>query len=185
MQPKITTSHAEIRLRGILAKVLPGSVPTYNHRPKWLRGCELDIHFQKEKIAFEFDGKQHREFTPEFHRTRADFERQLERDGFKRVQCALRGIVVVTVAFEHLSEENVRALLVDALAIRAGLEPEEPSQSVPNYYRRKGQGSQRPPKSRKERRTQPRKKFQVPQAKADPERDAWIAGKIAWVNGVR
>lgn len=120
MRSNHTTSHSELRLRNLLAKVLPGSIPTYNHRPKWLRGCELDIHFQKEKIAFEFDGKQHREFTPEFHRTRSDFEAQLERDAFKRAKCSDRGIVVVTVTYENLSEDRLRNLLIVALEVQRG-----------------------------------------------------------------
>lgn len=168
MQSKPTISRAELRLRSLLAKVLPGSSPTYNHRPKWLRGCELDVHFQKDKIAFEFDGKQHREYCPKFHHSIAAFESQQERDAFKRAECARRGIVVVTVEFEHLSEDTVRNRLVEALAIRERIQPDPEEEIV--YVNQK-------PK---------RTKFAPPVApKKDATREEWLASKAEWINSVR
>ncbi len=133
------TSFGELRMRAILRSLLPDSAPIYNHRPRWLRGCELDAHYVAEKLAFEFDGRQHRQFTPEFHKTDADFHRQQERDAFKRVECANRGVVVVTVVFADLKEDILRSRLIEAMIIQAGFAPEVQPNARPKRPRKKRQ----------------------------------------------
>jgi hypothetical protein len=70
----------------------------------------LDFFLPNHKIAFEFQGKQHTEFSPHFHRTRAAFERQQQRDLDKKSWCVLNGIRLIEV-FETVDADGLRDLI--------------------------------------------------------------------------
>jgi len=76
-----------------------------NHRPKWLRGVdlevlELDFYIPERKLAVEVQGKQHYEFVPYFHNTYEDFKKQIERDQIKKDLCYGKKITLVEIANE-------------------------------------------------------------------------------------
>ena len=50
-------------------------------------GLQLDGYSKQRNIAFEYQGKQHAEFTPYFHKSTTDFEKQVKRDKFKQNIC--------------------------------------------------------------------------------------------------
>ncbi|MBA7520200.1 hypothetical protein ES705_12293 [subsurface metagenome] len=60
---------------------------------------ELDGYCDALKLAFEFNGPQHYMFYPKYHKTQADFVRQLERDALKLKLCKQRGITLIIVPY--------------------------------------------------------------------------------------
>jgi len=70
-------------------------------RPKWLCKLELDGYNEELKIAFEYNGKQHRDLTPFFHRTEEDFWRQQERDMIKKDLCIKNGVKLFVIPDEE------------------------------------------------------------------------------------
>ena len=75
-------------------------------RPVWLKNdetngrCELDGYNEELKIAFEYNGKQHYEYVPKFHRNgEFDLEKQQQTDQFKQEECQKRGIILIIVPY--------------------------------------------------------------------------------------
>jgi hypothetical protein len=99
----------ETRCRAILERLL--KAPFTSVRPAFLKyttgkNLELDGYNAELKIAFEYQGIQHRQFTPLFHKTYTDFQKQVERDTWKANVCAKKGILLLsipdTVPYESL-----------------------------------------------------------------------------------
>jgi len=76
-----------------------------NVRPNWFRNpktghkLEFDLYDPKSKIAIEYDGKQHFEYCPYFHKSEKDFYCQLERDNFKNEKCLELGIKLIRIPY--------------------------------------------------------------------------------------
>ena len=71
-------------------------------RPNWLRNknnnrLELDGYDEKEKIAFEHQGRQHFEFMSFFHKTSEDSKTLKEHDKIKRKCCKKRNILLIII----------------------------------------------------------------------------------------
>jgi hypothetical protein len=60
---------------------------------------ELDGYSPHLNLAFEYNGRQHYEYTPFFHKESSDFEYQKERDCLKREACKKRGINLLTIPY--------------------------------------------------------------------------------------
>jgi hypothetical protein len=91
---KIHKKHEE-KSRAILERVL--KAPFTSVRPAFLKyihgkNLELDGYNANMKVAFEYQGIQHRQFTPLFHKTYTDFQKQVDRDKWKAETCAKKGI---------------------------------------------------------------------------------------------
>jgi hypothetical protein len=85
--------------------------PFTSVRPDFLKyktgkNLELDGYNSNLKLAFEYQGVQHRKYTPMFHKTYRDFKKQQERDEFKKQKCIEHGIRLIeipdTVLFDDL-----------------------------------------------------------------------------------
>lgn len=85
--------------------------PFTSVRPDFLlykngKNLELDGYNEQLQVAFEYQGIQHRTFTPHFHKTKQDFILQQERDMFKEKVCEDRGIRLLkipdTIPFDDL-----------------------------------------------------------------------------------
>lgn len=68
-------------------------------RPGFLQGLELDCYNERLKIAVEYNGPQHYEFTAKFHKTSQDLIDQQLRDSKKRELCEKHGIRLISVSF--------------------------------------------------------------------------------------
>ena len=97
----------EEECRRILKNIFRVDFPTI--RPNWLRNpgtgrnLELDgfnpdieTHIGS-GLAFEYDGRQHVEYTSIFHRNKSDFHYQLFKDSLKNNICKSRGVVLIRV----------------------------------------------------------------------------------------
>lgn len=101
-------------------------------RPRWLMGrfgkpLELDAHCEARGLAIEYQGQQHYEFIPGWHKTIENFEAGRDRDRLKRELCAARGVLLFEIANaarpnKERVEAEVRAQAASA-AIPAGFNP--------------------------------------------------------------
>jgi hypothetical protein len=93
-------------------------------RPKWLRTShgrkfELDGYCEPLKIAFEYQGKQHYEFMPYFHKIESTFEKRRNDDQIKRELCEKHGVRLIEVPYNFDNDEML-ALLVDEVSDALG-----------------------------------------------------------------
>lgn len=80
------------RLKGLF----PNST-IYAQLPCLGTDLRLDFYIHSIKIAFEFDGEQHKEFNPHFHRSRRGWLRAQENDRRKQEWCEINGIELIRV----------------------------------------------------------------------------------------
>ena len=74
----------------------------HNKRPQFLNGLELDGWCSKLNIAFEYNGIQHYEYFPHFHRNgESDFKAQQARDRQKYKICHERGIALIIIPHQY------------------------------------------------------------------------------------
>ena len=72
----------------------------------------LDFYNHTKKIAIEVQGAQHLKFVKHFHKTRANFVRQIRRDNKKMDFCELNDIKLIEIyPDDELSEEYFEKLL--------------------------------------------------------------------------
>jgi len=115
--PKPKCSKGEARCRDFLENKFKAEFPA--SRPKFLKNSktgknlELDCYNKDLNIAVEYNGKQHYQFTPYFHKTPDDFVEQEERDNFKAQRCHELGIQYIVVPYW---EKNVEAYLESKLS---------------------------------------------------------------------
>lgn len=69
-------------------------------RPRWLEGLELDGYCDELGIAFEYNGEQHYQVVPEWHRNGGDdLEAQKARDAKKTRLCEKNWVVLIVIPF--------------------------------------------------------------------------------------
>lgn len=83
--------------------------------PDWLRNpetgqvMELDLYNEQLKIAIEYNGRQHYEYVPFFHKKgMKDFEAQVRRDNYKLDLCDEHDVYVITVPY-YLPDDKIEA----------------------------------------------------------------------------
>jgi len=97
-------------------------------RPAWLRNpetgrpMELDLYNEELKIAIEYNGRQHYEYVPFFHKGGVkDYDAQVRRDNYKLDICDEKGVYVIVVPY-YLPEDKIEAWIryydPTALALR-------------------------------------------------------------------
>jgi hypothetical protein len=84
-------------------------------RPKWLEGLELDIYNEKLKIAFEYNGIQHYEYVPYFHRQESKFIKQQENDKKKIKLCKENNIKLIIIPYDKVTEINLKEYIINEL----------------------------------------------------------------------
>lgn len=107
---RMDRSRPEIIIRNTLEELFPGvSFPSV--RPSFLRylptgrNLELDIYNASLRLAVEYNGIQHYEFTPAFHKSRRDLTAQQERDAFKVARVKELGIDLLTIPYTVQDED--------------------------------------------------------------------------------
>lgn len=89
--------------------------PDFLKNPKTGRNLELDLWNKELNLALEYQGVQHRTYSPYFHRQYSDFLSQQDRDQYKKQKCKDLKLDLIevpdTVKFDDL-EDYIRAELV-------------------------------------------------------------------------
>lgn len=92
-------------------------------RPDWLLydngvNLELDGYNEKERIAFEYHGKQHYEEIDHFHRYENDFKLQQERDAWKEAKCKEEKVdlIVIPYTYNYNDPDSMRQFIEVELA---------------------------------------------------------------------
>ena len=105
-------SKGEAECRYVLETIF--NKPFKKRRPKFLfnnktgSNMELDMYNKELGIACEYNGKQHYEYVPYFHRGgESDFIAQRERDNLKRRVCRKLGIFLIEIPYT-VKLENIR-----------------------------------------------------------------------------
>jgi len=87
-------------------------------RPDWLSGLELDAFCELLQLGMEYNGIQHEEYVPHFHRNGIiDFEKQMERDATKLQRCKDRNVILIVVpsVYSFSNEDKMRAFIKSEL----------------------------------------------------------------------
>lgn len=81
-------------------------------RPQWLKNpltgknLELDAYNEELSIALEYNGWQHYHYSPRFHKSEEDLEKQVYRDELKKKLCLQNDVDLIivppTIKREHL-----------------------------------------------------------------------------------
>ncbi len=69
-------------------------------RPKFLGRLELDGYNKDLQLAFEYQGKQHYEYTPFFYKSKDDFKAQQKRDRQKYDLCIQNDITLILIPYK-------------------------------------------------------------------------------------
>lgn len=94
-------------------------LPFGKKRPPWLRNArgrqmELDGYNIELGIAFEYQGQQHSEYVPFFHRYEKEFEWRVEDDARKADLCAQNGVELLVIDIST-PEENLQSHITELL----------------------------------------------------------------------
>jgi hypothetical protein len=73
-------------------------------------GLFLDFFLPRSKIAVEVQGPQHKKFVAFFHNTKADFQKQVQRDKRKESWCEINEIRLIKIDWGE-KEENIKNVL--------------------------------------------------------------------------
>lgn len=88
--------------------------PSFLKNPKTGKNLELDMYSPHLKLAIEYQGVQHRRYTPFFHRAYSDYLDQVERDTYKKKRCEEEGIDLICVP-DTIKYENLREYITKEL----------------------------------------------------------------------
>jgi hypothetical protein len=125
--PYCSKSRSEKLCREILEEYT--GLPFASIRPDYLKNItgynlELDGFCEDLRLAFEYQGKQHYEYIPHFHRNEGDFERQQERDKLKLELCKKHNIDVLIIphTLSYQNENELRIFIKEELIKRLNCE---------------------------------------------------------------
>lgn len=116
---KKNESKGESRCRIFLEKYF--KKPFTKERPDFLKNTitgsnlELDCFNKEIGLAVEYNGKQHYEYTPHFHKTKDSFLNQKYRDKIKRDLCLQNNIILIEVDYKTKNIEKFLKEKLDSL----------------------------------------------------------------------
>ena len=99
--PNCSQSRSENMMVEIVKNLYPNN-EWKKVRPDFLKynkgaNLELDLYCSELKLAFEYDGIQHREYVPHFHKTEEEFKELQKRDIWKDARCKEQGIRLIRI----------------------------------------------------------------------------------------
>lgn len=113
-------SKGEIECRRVLEKIF--KLPFPKKRPSFLQNTvinngynlELDCFNQDLKIAVEYNGRQHYDFIPFFHKNKDAFQNQQYRDYLKKSLCKKNNIILISVPYT-VKHKHIESFLIKQL----------------------------------------------------------------------
>ncbi len=84
-------------IEDIFGEPFPSMRPYFLRNPETGKNLELDMFNPYLKLSLEFNGIQHRQYTPFFHKSHNDFVQQVSRDNMKRELCKINGITLIEI----------------------------------------------------------------------------------------
>ena len=84
----------------------------YNNITK--QNLELDLYNEELNLAFEYNGKQHYEYVPYFHKSKDSFYNQQYRDQIKKNLCEKNKIILIEVPYT-VKIENIKSYIIEKL----------------------------------------------------------------------
>ena len=122
----IKESKGEIECKRVLESIF--NKPFNKVRPDFLRNqvtgntnnLEIDCYNDELKLGLEYNGRQHYEFVPYFHRNKETFYNQKYRDELKRIKCRDNGIMLIEVPYNIKIQDIERFIKVE---LRKNLNP--------------------------------------------------------------
>lgn len=114
--PKYKSEHShrwvtEALVGSILKRIFPEHTfvkvrPDFLKYPETRRNLELDFYCKELGVAIEYDGRQHYEYVPFFHKNNQEnFVKQKQRDAFKRDACSRYGITLIEIPYTVHKED--------------------------------------------------------------------------------
>jgi len=94
------SSIGEQQLCDLVGSIFYDQEVFFRKRYEWLRfvfPLELDIYLPNINLAFEYDGRQHYEYTEWFHKNIETFQETQARDRFKDEKCKKMGVTLIRV----------------------------------------------------------------------------------------
>jgi hypothetical protein len=117
-KPIIKESKGEIECKKVLEQLF--NKPFHKIRPKFLfnditkQNLELDLFNEELKLAVEYNGKQHYEYIPYFHKTKDSFYNQQYRDQIKKNLCEKNNIILIDVPY-NIKIEDIKSYLINQI----------------------------------------------------------------------
>lgn len=90
--------------------------PDFLKNPKTNRNLELDGYNHELRLGFEYNGEQHYVYPNPFHKTKQDFDKQIDRDIWKRNVCKSYGVVLVEVPYYIKTYESMKSFVEEVLS---------------------------------------------------------------------
>jgi hypothetical protein len=96
------------------------NVPFIKIRPDFLKNnvtganLELDIYNEKLKLAIEYNGRQHYDYVPFFHKNYEHFQTQKYRDEIKKMLCKQNGIHLIEIRYDSTPAEIATIIKLEA-----------------------------------------------------------------------
>ena len=84
-------------LQRIFKKPFVSIRPDFLYNPVTGKNLEIDCYNDELKLGVEYNGKQHEEFVPYFHRYKGNFTQQRYRDELKKLLCQNNGITLISI----------------------------------------------------------------------------------------
>lgn len=75
---------------------------------------EIDLFNQEKMVGVEYQGRQHYEYNPHFHKNKEAFQMQLYRDELKKALCEKNGVTLITVPYT-VKPHEIHAYIVNEL----------------------------------------------------------------------
>ena len=119
-------SKGELRCGEVLKEIFGEKHSFVKKRPEWLRYpntkgrrglIELDLYCEEMKIAVEYNGRQHYEYMPHFHRKGIEqYYQQVKYDEWKIKRCKEMGIKLFIVSY-RVKLDDIRPHLIQQVHI--------------------------------------------------------------------
>lgn len=113
---KRTVSHGNNKMISLLKTMYP----RYTLKQEYHIGekLRLDVFIKELNLGFEYDGIQHFKYTPQWHKTQADFRRAQDRDNRKNELCLLNNITLIRIKYnEQLTKDLLWSKITNAIEL--------------------------------------------------------------------